>query len=622
VPKFRGLILLAIAACARMPRPVTATQLAERSTGRTLSTYLGQRDASAAVCDLNARGPHLAVVDADVRQGLMDGLRSGRIDPALWRQCAARLIRSTDAESGAVLLDAVARSYRETILNTRIERDQVTRQQLSALQTVLVDEAVDVRPHPRAAADLLQALRAAQQKKRLGPIAQQYATAMIADVETSEGLRGGRPVDIAELDELLRARDDSALRRYASRLPDSSLRSEARHRVIRLRIEESPREAVHANAAAIEERLMRLGVNPIAIAEHAVLRGTLDESLLARRVVVRQDLDRQTAILVGAVDDEDSVSVLPQVILKGALHLDLDGVDGAVTLCDSPEALDPDPCVPASAVTLDSRLAYLERDGTLRFVDHLTSREALTVAASGDRLVVPVMVSGQRVATIEWELRFETPNELVFGGGGLGSPGPDLRLRLEVLTGGRLSYVVSRGSRQYIAIVERNHAKDFDVISRGGAGERGRDGSSGHDGQSGLPGTSASCPSFAAGNGARGDDGGAGGDGEAGGSGGNGGDVVVDIAARGAAADELVALLRRTVTSRGGAGGPGGSGGKGGRGGAGGSGGAGTTCVDTDGKTTFLPAGQQGFSGTDGRSGFDGLSGSAGRDGRVTVHVQ
>jgi len=72
----------------------------------------------------------------------------------------------------------------------------------------------------------------------------------------------------------------------------------------------------------------------------------------------------------------------------------------------------------------------------------------------------------------------------------------------------------------------------------------------------------------------------------------------------------------------GGSGGHGGGGAGGGSsGGAGGPGGAGTTCVDADGKTTFLSAGMQGFSGSDGRSGFNGVSGSDGRAGRVTVHV-
>jgi hypothetical protein len=448
-------------------------------------------------------------------------------------------------------------------------------------------------------------------------MAQRSATALIADLELSSGLRGGQPIDVAVLDDLLRARDESTLTRYALHVPDSSLRSEARRRVIRLHIEASPLATVRDNGAAVEDTLMRLGVNPIAMAEHRPLHGTLDDALSTRRVVVRQDLEHQTVALVGTVDDEKSVSVLPQLSLRGALHIELEGIDEQVTLCGPPEALNPAPCVPESAVALGSRLAYLERDGTMRFVERLLAREALSLATASDDVVVPIAVSGYRVAELEFGLRFEMPNDLVFDA----RSGSELRVYVEPLAGERLSYTVTRGDRQYVAIVERDHANEFHIISQGADGQRGRDGSSGSDGFTGAAGTSAICPSSQGGAGGRGDDGGPGEDGGAGTDGGNGGDAVVDVATLGAAADELVALVRKAVLSRGGVGGSGGSGGRGGRGGAGGPGGAGTTCVDADGKTTFLSAGMQGFSGSDGRSGFNGLSGSNGRAGRVTVHV-
>ena len=615
--RFCRLLAVLLAACARQALPITASQLAERSTGRTLLAYLGQRDASVAVCDLNARGPHLAAIDATVRGELMEGLREGRLAPTLWSQCVEHLVRSADPESAALLLDAVAYSYGQVVIDTRVEQDLVMRQQLSALQALLVEDSGDAWPHSHSAANLLADLHDAIARKRLGAVAQRSATTLTGDLELTNGLRGGQPVDVAVLDDLLRAKDESTLARVALHLPDSSLRSEARRRVIRLHIEQSPLSAVRDHAAAVEDALMRLGVNPIAMAEHRPLRGTLDDSLNTRRVVVRQDLEHQTTALVGTVDNEKGVSVLPQLSLRAALHIELEGIDGQVSLCGPPEALNPDPCVPESAVALGNRLAYLERDGTIRFLERLPAREALTLATAGDDVVVPIAVSGNRVTELAFGLRFETPNDLVFGGGS----GPELRVGLEPLAGGRLSYTITRGDRQYVAIVERDHANGFHVISQGADGQRGRDGSSGSDGLAGASGSSASCPSSQGGAGGRGDDGGPGEDGGAGTEGGNGGDAVVDIATLGAAADELVALVRKTVLSRGGAGGSGGSGGRGGRGGAGGPGGPGTTCVDADGNTTFLSAGMQGFSGTDGRSGFDGPSGSNGQPGRVTLHV-
>jgi hypothetical protein len=277
--------------------------------------------------------------------------------------------------------------------------------------------------------------------------------------------------------------------------------------------------------------------------------------------------------------------------------------------------------VAASDVRLDSRWAYVETDGAIRFVEHLTAGEVVVLATSGQRLDVPVIVRGQRITALDWGLRFETPNDLLLVGGGSGAAGPDLRVRVEPLAGGHLKYAVSRGDRQYAAIVEGAQVNDFHVVSQGSDGERGLDGSSGSDGLTGQSGNNASCPSFQASDGGRGGDGSPGNDGGAGGAGGSGGNVLVEVAAEGRQYEELRALTRKTVVSRGGSGGAGGSGGRGGRGGAGGSAGQGATCVDSDGKVTNLSGGSQGFSGSDARDGWSGMPGSNGQAGRVTVLV-
>jgi hypothetical protein len=277
--------------------------------------------------------------------------------------------------------------------------------------------------------------------------------------------------------------------------------------------------------------------------------------------------------------------------------------------------------VPARDITLNNPLAYLEPDGAIRFVERITAAEAFRLATREERFVVPVTVNGQQLAALDWALRFQTPNELVLGGDASGANGPDLRVRLDPLAGNRVSYSVSRGSREYIAIVEFGQRRNFDVLTRGAPGSTGMDGSSGRDGLSGTPGTSAICPSFAGGNGGRGEDGSNGQDGGAGAKGGDGGNVLVEIHATVGQADPLRSLVRWTVASRGGTGGSGGAGGTGGRGGSGGPGGLGTVCIDADGNATSLPGGSQGFSGLDGRNGLPGMSGSSGRDGKVTVRV-
>lgn len=567
-----ALLLALLGACAQhAPRPILATDVAEGRRGASLSAYLGQPDANATVCDLNARGPHVAAVSAKVRDDLVEGLSKGRIAPPLWRQCMDAISRSADGETNAALFDVV---------------------------------------------------RAALAKHRLDSVASRYAAAYVADMEPVRGVRNGHPVTVATLDELLRSEDDSTLAQYANRLPDSSLRVEARRRVIRLRIAASPYAQVRENAAAVEQMLMNTGMNGVDMDAHPLVRGWIDDGFRTARVVlVRQDVERQTSTLVGAFDDDGVVSVLPELSLRGAMHLELQGIERPITLCARPQALDPSPCVLATEVRLGNPMAYLEADGTIRFVERIAAGEAFRLAAQQARFVVPVIVHGQQLAALDWGLRFVTPNDFVLAGVGSGGSGPDLQIRLDVLAANRLSYTVGRGSRPYLAIVERDRWRDFDVVSLGADGSSGLDGSNGRDGFSGLSGTNASCPSFAARDGGRGEDGAAGEDGGPGGNGGDGGSVLVEIHATGAQATELLPLVQSTIASRGGRGGAGGAGGRGGRGGSGGSGGLGTTCFDVDGHTTFLPAGSTGLSGNEGRSGTTGISGSNGRDGRVTVRI-
>jgi hypothetical protein len=621
--KSPGLLLVILAACARhLPMPMTAAQLAEQPDGRALVVYLGQRDASAAVCDLGGSGPHVAAVDADVRDALMDGLRDDRIAPAVWRDCMDRLVRTTDRESAMSLLDAVAREYDRTLMGGHTDGDSVVERRLSAMQVLLVERRGDVGPHAEVMAKLLADARGAISSQRLGPAGTRYGSELIADVELERGVRNGQAIDVAELDRLQQARDEPTLRRYARRLPDPELRVQARRRLIRLHVQVSRYPQVRQNAVAIEETVMRLGANPVALAEHRPVHASIDlAALAARGVRVRQDLQRQTSTLLGDAGDGSAVSVLPHVSLRGALQVELEGIDGPVTLCASPEELDPSPCVPPQDVTLDSRLVTLEPDGTLRFVEQLTSRETVALARAGRRVVVPIMVRGQRLASLDWSLQFETPKDLVLGSTKRDGDGPDLHVRVEWLDTGRLSYIVSGGEAQYRAIVERPQASTFHVTSRGDDGAAGSDGSRGHDGMTGSMGSSATCPSSDGSNGGRGEDGEAGDDGASGNPGGRGGSVVVDVAYRGEESDELIALLRTTMQSKGGLGGAGGSGGRGGSGGTGGSGGSGATCFDTDGRVFTLSGGSQGLSGTDGRSGFPGTSGANGRPGRVTVSV-
>jgi hypothetical protein len=298
----------------------------------------------------------------------------------------------------------------------------------------------------------------------------------------------------------------------------------------------------------------------------------------------------------------------------------VEGLSRPITLCGPPEELDPSPCLRPGEVSLDSRFVLLDRAGLLRFRDDLPAGD-LSALAREPRLVVPVVVAGRTLATLDWELRFEQPEDAIFDAAGTSTDGVPLRVRLERAGRDRLVYAVSERGQRYVAVVENGRAAAFHVVSRGAAGGSGLDGNAGSDGFAGQAGSSASCPSSGGSDGSRGGDGSPGGPGSSGGSGGAGGNILVEVACRGRACDELMAIAQRSIRSVGGPGGPGGVGGRGGSGGPGGSGGAGTSCTDADGNVTSLSGGSSGSSGLDGSRGSDGLQGSDGAPGHVELRV-
>src|SRR5262249_6708147 len=66
--------LVAVGCAEEFALPMTAAQFATHDSGPALVAYLGQSDASPAVCDLRNRGPHLSALDGQVRSALVRGL--------------------------------------------------------------------------------------------------------------------------------------------------------------------------------------------------------------------------------------------------------------------------------------------------------------------------------------------------------------------------------------------------------------------------------------------------------------------------------------------------------------------------------------------------------------------
>jgi len=606
--------------CARpLPVPLTAGELARHRDGEALVAYLGQPDASAAVCDLGAAGPHLPALDAEATGALVRGLVEGRVPPPIWKECVAHLVRTSDREGAAALLDALAEAYPAMVGQADVELTALWRQRLAAAHQALVDRPAGVAPHAPDVAKLRARLRRTLDGHP-GPVSRRYQEDLLALLDLEQGMWRGRPVTPALLEVLGRAGDERDLRLCAARLPDEGLRLDARRWVIRLHIQASPFPEVRDDPAAVEDALFASGSNALSMRDHPPRRAWIEtDALPARSVLVRQDVIGRRATLLGAAARRAGASVFPAVPLRAALRVEVDSLSRPVTLCGPPEELDPSPCLRPAEVAVNSRFVLLDHGGLLRFRDDLSAGD-LVELAHAPRLAVPIAVAGTAMARLDWELRFELRGDAVFPAAG-GQDDFHLRVRLERGGLDRLIYAVTEQGQPHVAVVEGAQAAAFRVISRGAPGGSGMEGSTGTDGSPGTPGSDASCPSSSGSDGGHGGEGSPGGVGGPGGSGGDGGNIRVEVACQRGGCDQLLAIARQSIVSLGGPGGVGGRGGRGGSGGPGGIGGSGAICSGAEGSVTGLSGGMPGVPGFDGTPGADGAPGSDGAPGHVELWI-
>jgi hypothetical protein len=599
-----AVVLLAVTGCAKEPTfalPMTAAELATYDTGPALVAYLGQPDASAAVCDGRARGPHVGALVPEMQKSLVRGLVDGKIAPDLWLACADTLVKRAQPEDAASFLDETGRAYKSLVKDSKFETTPAMQERVVAMQKLYVERKNRVRDGHDVLASLFEDLRAAIMAKRIGPIATSLGTELLDAVDLERGMWKGKPVTAATLDGL----DEPTLRLFVARLPSEDLRTQAKRSIVRRHIDGSPFPEVHANADDVEERVLIRGSNPVELDQRPAKSGAIDPAKIPmRNVIVRQDLYNQSATLLGT--KADSVSILPDLSLRDALSVDV-GMSRAVTICAPKKDLDPSPCIAATDVKIQNPLAYLDA-GVFRFVDRIPEKTAVDLVKLRDRFELPVEVGGTAVASLAWPFRYERPAAFVLAGRASGENGPKLVVKVDHRDA-RFVYDVSDGVREYWAVTEAADAPHFVVASRGAQGYGGEAGTTGSSGSSG-----GEC-----GNGGDGGPGGPGGDG---GTGGNGGDVDVELRCDASTCADALAVVKRTIGSVGGAGGSGGPGGSGGSGGAGGSGRSPTTHTDSDGNTvTDDPGCSGGTSGSNGSDGPSGSDGAPGRPGRVTFRV-
>jgi hypothetical protein len=232
---------------------------------------------------------------------------------------------------------------------------------------------------------------------------------------------------VETLDELQEQKDAANLKRFAARLSDPELQVEAKRRLVRLRIAESEFAEVKEHAKEVEAVVIETGHNAMALAKHAPLKGWLDpDKMTVRGVLARQDVWKQKVTMLAYSGDQPGLSVMPELDLRGAMQVKLDGVSKAVTLCAPADALDVSPCVMPSDVVLKNPLAYLDKDGQFHFVEHVSTKDALALVHDTPNLSLPVELANKPMLTLVWPMKFEKPADLIFNGD-TGRRAPDLR---------------------------------------------------------------------------------------------------------------------------------------------------------------------------------------------------
>src|SRR5262249_13192707 len=161
------------------------------------------------------------------------------------------------------------------------------------------------------------------------------------------------------------------------RLPNATLRHEARLRVVRLHVNSSSLAEVKDDPTVIQ-RLMETGTNPVSLGAHPVFAVALGPGRLPMRGVRSDQTSRsQTARRLGIDLTKANPSVLPSFSLRGVLQVEVADFSQPVTVCGPTRDLDPTPCLAPGDIELDTPFAQGEADGTLRFVEKIKEVEAV-----------------------------------------------------------------------------------------------------------------------------------------------------------------------------------------------------------------------------------------------------
>ncbi|HJL14982.1 MAG TPA: hypothetical protein RMH99_04960, partial [Sandaracinaceae bacterium LLY-WYZ-13_1] len=473
------------------PLPMTAQRLASINSGDAVVSYLRQRDADPRVCVPDSTAPHVVLPNPRDLEDLVDGVgRGARLDK--WEACVRGLLGVLPPDLASVVVARILERYAERILYPGLEGDGVLLAQIDTLRRLYDERPPGRDPTEEAVATLVARLE--DREAEASHTGRQYRDALLSVLYLERGLTpDGRPVSVEALDALARDGDEGALLVYSRRIPDPRLRQEARRRLVQVRIRTSPFDSVRANAAEVLARVLRDGRNAVPLPSPPSSATVDPNAFPFRGLVVTQDVGAQRARLLSYVDDERNTSVVPPIELRGVVRFDVEGYARPLTLCASPEELDPTPCVAASEIGLGVPIATVEGDGRFRFLETISTAQVLELVARGeDELVLPILFRGEPLTEARWPMRFHVSGPLLFQPGH-GMPGTSVQVEVDG-TGANVIATVRARSRRYRAVLEPSRLRELRVVAAGGDGRPGEPGRDGAPGQDGRNGRDASCP--------------------------------------------------------------------------------------------------------------------------------
>ena len=217
----------------RYPLPMTAADLVryDVDAGPALVAYLGQPDASPAVCESAHAGAARFGVHA---RGSRCADRRVRRREDQWGEAAPlhrRRAQGLPADQVPSLFDDVMRAYGKLLKDSDLETDPALAERREHATPVRRPPTRSRRASKRSGRPSSTICATSWPRTSPGPIAKSSAAEIIATVDVEHGPWQGRPVDPPLMDTLAAAGNEMTLTRFAERLPAPDLQ-EAKRRIV------------------------------------------------------------------------------------------------------------------------------------------------------------------------------------------------------------------------------------------------------------------------------------------------------------------------------------------------------------------------------------------------------